>query len=104
MRVWPWSNLLNITIDFRAPPRIHFGVPANLFDSGRRQEKAALASTKADSPSLPENKNLLLSAQKQLLELPLSTTGFLLIFVQSMHRLSHHFYGIARGEAITKPP
>jgi hypothetical protein len=47
-------------------------VEANLFDSGLRQEKATLASTKADSPSLPECKNLLLSAQKQLLELPLS--------------------------------
>jgi hypothetical protein len=45
-------------------------VQANLFDSGRRQEKAALASTKADFPSLPEYKNLLLVAQKPLLELP----------------------------------
>jgi hypothetical protein len=40
-------------------------VQANLFDSGRRQKKAALASTKADFSSLPECKNLLLSAQKQ---------------------------------------
>jgi hypothetical protein len=32
---------------------------------------AALASTKADLPFLPEYKNLLLAAQKQLLELPL---------------------------------
>jgi hypothetical protein len=40
-------------------------VQANPFDSGRRQEKAALASTKADFPSLPESKNLLLVAQKQ---------------------------------------
>jgi hypothetical protein len=54
----------------RAPPKIQFGVQASLFDSGLRQEKATLASTKADSPSLPEYKNLLLSAQKQLLELP----------------------------------
>jgi hypothetical protein len=46
-------------------------VQANLFDSGLRQEKAALASTKVDSPSLPECKNGLLSAQKKLLELPL---------------------------------
>jgi hypothetical protein len=45
-------------------------VQANLFDSGRRQDKAALASTKADRPSLPEYKNLLLVAQKQLVELP----------------------------------
>jgi hypothetical protein len=42
-----------------------------LFDSGRHQEKAALASTKADFPSLPEAENLQLSAQKQLLEPPL---------------------------------
>jgi hypothetical protein len=45
-------------------------VQASLFDSGRRQEEAALASTKADLPSLPEYKNLLLAAQKQLIELP----------------------------------
>jgi hypothetical protein len=45
-------------------------VQAYLFDSGLRQEKAALASTKADFPSLPKYKQLLLSAQKQLLELP----------------------------------
>jgi hypothetical protein len=55
----------------REPLRTHFGVQANLFDSGQRQEKAALASTKADLPSLPECKNLLLVAQKQLSELPL---------------------------------
>ena len=54
----------------RAPLKIHFGGQANLFDSGQRQEKAALASAKADFPSLPEHKHLLLSAQKQLLELP----------------------------------
>jgi hypothetical protein len=59
-------------LSLRAPLTIHFGGQANLFDSGRRQEKAALVSTKADSPSLPECKNLLLDAQKQLLELPLS--------------------------------
>jgi hypothetical protein len=45
-------------------------VQANLFDSGRRQEKAALATAKADFPSLPEYKNLLLAAQKQFLEPP----------------------------------
>jgi hypothetical protein len=55
---------------FRAPLQIHIGGQANLFDSGLRQEKATLVSTKADSPSLPECKNLLLVAQKQLLELP----------------------------------
>jgi hypothetical protein len=59
-----------ISGDFREALRIHFGVQANPFDSGRRQEEAALASTKADFPSLPEYKNLLLSAQKQLIELP----------------------------------
>ena len=47
--------------------QIHFGGQAKLFDSGRRQEKAALASAKADFPSLPEVENLLLAAQKQLL-------------------------------------
>ena len=31
----------------RAPLIIQFGVQANLFDSGQRQQKAALASTKA---------------------------------------------------------
>jgi len=55
----------------REPLKIHFGVQANLFDSGLRQAKAALASTKAHLPSLPEYKNLLLAAQKQLLKLPL---------------------------------
>jgi len=60
------------TTHLRAPLKIHFGGQANLFDSGRRQAKAALASTKADLPSLPECKNLLLAPQKQLLELPLS--------------------------------
>jgi hypothetical protein len=58
--------------NFREPLKIHFGEQANLFDSGRRQRKAALASTKADFSSLPETKNLLLIAQKQLLELPFS--------------------------------
>jgi hypothetical protein len=58
-------------IKLRAPLKIHFGGQANLFDSGQRQAKAALASTKADLPSLPECKNLHLAAQKQLLELPL---------------------------------
>ena len=55
----------------REPLKIHFGGQANLFDSGRRQKKAALASAKTLSSSLPEYKNLLLTAQKQLLELPL---------------------------------
>ena len=59
---------------FREPLKIHFGGQANLFDSGRRQTKAALASTKADLSSLPERKNLLLAAQKQLLELPFIIT------------------------------
>jgi hypothetical protein len=59
-----------LTGNVRAPLKLHFVRQANLFDSGRRQTKAALASTKADLPSLPEYKNLLLAAQKQLLELP----------------------------------
>jgi len=41
-----------------------------LFVSGLRQIEAALSSNKADLSFLPENKNLLFSAQKQLLELP----------------------------------
>jgi hypothetical protein len=61
------KNLLPL---FRAPLKIHFGGQANLFDSGRRQVKATLASTKAHLPSLPEIKNLHLAAQKQLLEPP----------------------------------
>jgi len=56
---------------YRVALTIHFGGQANLFDSGWRQAKAALASTKADLTSLPEYKNLLLTAQKQLLELPI---------------------------------
>ena len=55
----------------REPLKIHFGGQANLFVSGLRQAKAALTSIKADLSSLPENKNFLLAAQKQLLELPL---------------------------------
>ncbi|MBC8377611.1 MAG: hypothetical protein H8E62_00400 [Planctomycetes bacterium] len=43
---------------------------------GRRQAKTALASTKADFPFLPECKNLLLAAQKQLLELSLTIGAF----------------------------
>jgi len=48
----------------RASLKIHFV-------SGHRQTKTALSSDKADLSWLPEAKNLLLSAQKQLLELPL---------------------------------
>ncbi len=65
------SLVLRIGKNVRAPLTIHFGGQANLFDSVRRQEKAALASAKSDLPSLPEYKNILLAAQKQLLELPL---------------------------------
>jgi len=50
---------------------IHFGGQTNLFDSGRHQKKQALASAKPDFSSLPEYENLLLAAQKQLLELPI---------------------------------
>ena len=53
--------------DLRAPLKIHFGGQANLFDPGLRQAKSALASTKADLPSLPETQNRRLAAQKQLL-------------------------------------
>ena len=63
-------------IILRGPLTIHFGEQANLLDSGQRQEKTALASAKADFPSLPECKNLLLVTQKQLSELP-----FILILV-----------------------
>ncbi|MCF7955316.1 MAG: hypothetical protein K9M75_05905 [Phycisphaerae bacterium] len=55
----------------REPLKIHFGGQANLFDSGRRQKKQALASAKPDFSSLPEVENLLLAAQKQLLEPPI---------------------------------
>ena len=64
------EEVLNRFWGFREPPIIHFGGQANLFDSGRRGGKATLASTKADLPSLPKSNNLLLAAQKQLLELP----------------------------------
>jgi hypothetical protein len=50
---------------------IHFGEQANLLASGRRQAKAALAVLRLNSPSLPEDQNFLLVAQKQLSELPL---------------------------------
>ena len=56
---------------FREPLKIHFGGQANLFAAGLCQTKVTLASTKADLSSLPDGKNLLLAAQKQLLELPL---------------------------------
>jgi hypothetical protein len=56
----------------REPLKIHFGGQANLFVSGLRQAKAALSTNKADLGSLPEDKNFLLAAQKQLLELPYS--------------------------------
>ncbi len=58
-------------MDVWEPLIIQIGVQANLFDSGLRQEKAVLVSTKADFPSLPEYKNGLLVAQKQLIELPI---------------------------------
>ncbi len=52
--------------DLRVPLRTHIGVQASLFDSGLRQEKAALVSTKADSLSLPEYKNGLFVAHKAI--------------------------------------
>ena len=57
--------------DLREALKIHFGGQANLFVAGLRQAKATLSTDKADLPSLPDNKNFLLAAQKQLLELPL---------------------------------
>jgi hypothetical protein len=72
-----------------APLKIHFGGQTNLFDSGRRQEKAALASAKADFPSLPEYKNLLLAAQKQLLELPYLLIRLSGAILRNGGRLSH---------------
>ena len=63
----------------RAPLKIHFGGQTNLFDSGQRQEKAALASAKAHFPSLPEYKNFLRAAQKQLLELPLNIGNHIML-------------------------
>jgi hypothetical protein len=60
-----------LRLNIRVPLKIHFGRQVNLFDSVWRQAKAALALTKAHLPSLTEVKNLLLAAQKQLLELPL---------------------------------
>jgi hypothetical protein len=55
-------------MDLRPPLIIHFGGQVNLFEFGRRQTKAALSSNKADLSSLPEDKNLHLAAQKQLVE------------------------------------
>jgi len=51
--------------------KIHFGEQANLFVAGLPQTKVTLSTDKADLSSLPDNKNSLLVAQKQLLELPL---------------------------------
>ena len=71
------------------PLKIHFDGQVNLFDSGRCQAKATLASTKADLLSLPEYKNLLLTAQKQLLELPIS---FMFAFSQQKSSETNHGY------------
>jgi hypothetical protein len=57
-------------VNYRVPLKTHFGEQANLFDSGLCQAKTALTSIKADLPSLPETKNLLLVTQKQLLKPP----------------------------------
>ena len=64
------ARFSGIALILREPLRIHFGGQANLFDSGRRQKKVALATAKPRFSSLPEYKNLLLVNQKQLLELP----------------------------------
>jgi len=59
---------------FREPLKIHFGEQANLFVAGLPQTKPTLSTDKADLSSLPDNKNFLLVAQKQLLELPFILT------------------------------
>jgi len=56
----------------RVALKIHFGGQANLFVAELRHKKAALFMYKADFSALPASKNLLLAAQKQLLEIPLS--------------------------------
>ena len=81
---------------YSAPQRIHFGGHANLSDSGRRQEETALASTKADCPFLPKYTHLLLVAQKQLTEQPLTQRlgemGALMIrSLDSLLAASRHF-------------
>jgi len=87
-------KLENLQIkDLREPLKIHFIGQANLFDSGRRQIKAALVSAKADLSWLPEHKNLLLANQKQLLEPPLIFSSanlilFLLALVLNLPDLS----------------
>ena len=58
----------------KIPLKIHFGGRANLFVAGLRQTKATLSIDKADLSSLGGSKNLLLAAQKQLLELPFTFT------------------------------
>ncbi len=58
--------------------KIHFGGQANLFAGGLRQTKTALSTDKADLSFLSPNKNFLLAAQKQLLELPLTFLPFFL--------------------------
>ncbi len=55
----------------RVPLTTYFGGQTNLFVAELRQTKDALFTNKADLSSLPDNKNLLLAAQKQLLELAL---------------------------------
>jgi len=60
----PISSIIRIFTSFllRAPLKIHFGEQANLFAASLRQVKAALSTDKADLPSLPASKNLLLAA------------------------------------------
>jgi hypothetical protein len=50
--------------------KIHFDGIASLFVAGLRQTKATLSADKADLSFSPASKNLLLAAQKQLLDLP----------------------------------
>ena len=90
---------LRTDLNLSEPLKIHFGGQANLFDSGLRQKKQALASTKPDFSSLPEVENLLLAAQKQLLELTLKENimkdGYRII---SFAAGSCYSYFIADGE------
>ena len=57
--------------DVRVPLKIHFGGQRNLFAPGGVRQKPLYCSNKADLSSLPENKNLHFTAQKQLLEPPI---------------------------------
>jgi hypothetical protein len=48
---------LDCAVNVRSHPKTSFGLKKALFASGLRQVKAALASAKADLPSLPVTKS-----------------------------------------------